>query len=613
LADDRGSLTKRVKEANDIVDVVGAYVALHPAGKKFKGLCPFHDDHRPSFDVDPQFQNYRCWSCGKNGDVFNFIQDHERVSFREALELLARRAGITLEKTADSPQNRSRAVMLDLVKWAEREYQLCLRDSPVAQTARSYLKDRGLNGETIDRFGLGFAPESWDWLTMKAAQAGHSAELLEKVGLLARRQEGNGYYDRFRDRVIFPIRDARGQTVGFGGRILPLSPLSAKWPKYINSSETPLFTKSEQLYGLDQGRQAGMTAGYLAVVEGYTDVLMAHQMGIPQVVATLGTALNARHVQHLRRFVPKVVLVFDADEGGSTGVDRALEIFVSQNVDLAIATLPEGKDPCDFLVEQGGPEGFKRALAEAKDALDFKLSQLLAAETGTGIEGRRQAVEAVLSVIALAPELPGADGEQKRQLVVNRIAQQMGLQEKTVWARLHELKASGRRNDAEPRRSATTGNAEEPKQAPAPALERQLLEVLLARPELVGKAAAEVGLSEVTHSGLRQLLDGLYALEAEGQKPDFDLLRARIDNPRLTDKARELQERARLHPNPELWLQELLTEFRRRRTEPERQEVHNQLHAAVDHTEAVELLRRLQAQTVSVDPGAASLAGGARP
>jgi len=601
LTDDRGSLTKRVKEANDIVDVVGTYVALHPAGKKFKGLCPFHDDHRPSFDVDPQFQNYRCWSCGKNGDVFNFIQDHERVSFPEALELLARRAGITLEKTAGSPQDRGRAVMLDLVKWAEREYQLCLRESPQAKTARQYLQERGLNGETLAQFGVGLAPESWDWLTMRAAHAGHSAELLEKVGLLARRQEGNGYYDRFRDRVMFPIRDARGQTVGFGGRILPSSPLSAKFAKYINSSETPLFKKSEQLYGLDQARQAGVTAGYLAVVEGYTDVLMAHQMGVAQVVATLGTALNARHVQHLRRFVPKVVLVFDADAGGSTGVDRALEIFVGQNVDLAIATLPEGKDPCDLLVEQG-PEPFQRALADAKDALDFKLKQLLSADAHHGIEGRRQAVEKVLSLIALAPELPGAAGEQKQQLIVNRIAQQMGLQEKTVWARLQELKATLKRSDSTRRDPPRTPD-NEPKQKPAPPLERQLLEVLLARPELVEVAATEISLEEITHEGLRLLVEGLYALREAGEKPELDSLRFLVENSLLLEKARELEERGRQHSSSASWLQDLLREFRRRRVEPERQEVHNQLHAAVDHTEAVELLRRLQAQTVSVDPG----------
>jgi DNA primase len=608
LADDWGSLTKRVKEANDIVDVVGTYVALRPAGKKFKGLCPFHDDHRPSFDVDPQFQNYRCWSCGKNGDVFTFIQDHERVSFREALELLARRAGITLEKIADSPHNRSRAVMLDLVKWAEGEFQVCLRDSPLAEAARKYLAERGLQGETVRRFGLGFAPDSWDWLTMRAAQAGHSAEVLEQVGLLARRQEGNGYYDRFRDRVMFPIRDARSQTVGFGGRILPSSPLSAKWPKYINSSETPLFKKSEQLYGLDQARQAGMTAGYLAVVEGYTDVLMAHQMGVAPVVATLGTALNARHVQHLRRFVPKVVLVFDADTGGSTGVDRALEIFVSHNLDLAIATLPEGKDPCDLLVEQGA-EPFREALANAVDALDFKLNQLLTADGTGGIESRRRAVDAVLGVIALAPEMAGEAGELKRQLVVNRIAQRLGLQEKTVWARLNELRSAQRR-PAETRQ-ANKENGEEVRQAPAPALERELLEVLLARPDLVATAAAEVRPDELTHPGLQQLLEGLFTLLESGETPELDQLRARIDNSRLADKAWELQERGRLHASPNVWLQDLLAEFRRRRAQPAKQELQNQLHAANDHTEAVELLRRLQEQTVNVS--AAPLAGGARP
>ena len=602
MANDRGSLTKRVKEANDIVDVVGTYVALHPAGKKFKGLCPFHDDHRPSFDVDPQFQNYRCWSCGKNGDVFTFIMDHERVSFPEAQELLARRAGITLEKIADSPQKRSRAVMLDLVKWAEGEYQVCLRGSPLADAARKYLAERRLDGETIGRFGLGYAPDSWDWLTMRAAQAGHSAELLEKVGLLARRQEGNGYYDRFRDRVIFPIRDARGQTVGFGGRILPSSPLSAKWPKYINSSETPLFTKSEQLYGLDHARQAGMTAGYLAVVEGYTDVLMAHQMGVGQVVATLGTALNVRHVQHLRRFVPKVVLVFDADAGGSTGVDRALEIFVSQNVDLAIAALPEGKDPCDFLVERGA-EPFRQALTNAVDALDFKLNQLLTTDGSTSIEGRRKAVEAVLGVIALAPEIPGEAGQLKRQLVVNRVGQRLGLQEKTVWARLHQLQSTQQRAEtAAAKKQGNAENGDEVRKVPVPALERQLLELLLAQPRLVATAAAEVRPEEVTHLGLRQLLEGLYEMHRSGEEPELDLLRARIDNTRLLEKAWELQERGRLHANPDAWLRDLLAEFRRRRAEPGRQEVHNQLYAANDHTEAVELLRRLQEQTVDVDP-----------
>jgi DNA primase len=597
LADDWGALIQQVKEANDIVDVVGGSVNLRPAGPTFKGLCPFHDDSRPSFDVDPRRQRYRCWSCGKHGDVITFIQEHDRVDFREALELLARRAGIALEKKADSPHARSRALMLDVVRWAAEQYQGCLLNSPLAEDARKYLGERQLAGETVRRFGLGFAPPMGDWLAQRAAQAGMALEVLEKVGLVAARQSGPGYYDRFRDRVMFPVRDTRGHTVGFGGRILPSSPFVDRSPKYYNSCETPLFSKSEQLYGLDQARQGATKAGYLAVVEGYTDVLMAHQMGVPQVVATMGTALNARHVHIMRRFVPRVVLVFDADAGGNTGVDRALEIFVSEDVDLAIATLPEGLDPCDLLVQQG-PDPFRGALAQAVDALDFKLRQVLAAETATGVEGRRRAVDAVLGVIALAPETPGQAGAMKRELMVTRIAQRLTLKEETVWARLKELRAAVRARASKnaATRESRTGGEDAPRQAaPAAPEERELLEVLLADPALVPVAAAEIQPEQVQHPGLRELLKGLYDLQAEGQPPTLDLLRTRIGNPRLAAKALEFQEVGRLNTDRPAWLRRLLVEFRRKhQVEPKQQEIKNQLNGAPDHATARELLRRLQ-------------------
>src|SRR5262249_25090886 len=439
LADDRVALVKQVKEANDIVDVVGSYVNLRPVGPTFKGLCPFHDDHRPSFDVDPRRQRYRCWACGKFGDVLSFVQEHEKITFPEALELLARRAGITLEKTADSRQNRGRALMLDVMRWAAERFHRCLLDDPQAEAARCYLGERQLSGETVRRFQLGYAPIEGDWLVRLAGQANLSQEVLEQVGLVAKRLEGSGCYDRFRDRVMFPIRDARGHVVGFGGRILPGSPLESRAPKYYNSTETALFSKSENRYGIDQARQAAATAGYLAVVEGYTDVLMAQQMGVGQVVATMGTALNARHVQQLRRFVPKVVLVFDADAGGTTGVDRALEVFVSHDVELRVATLPEGLDPCDLLVQEG-PDPFSAALTNAVDVLEFKLTRVLASAAQEGVEGRRRAVDEVLRVIALAPEMPGQAGAVKRELMVTRISQRLGLKEETIWARLAELR-----------------------------------------------------------------------------------------------------------------------------------------------------------------------------
>jgi DNA primase len=612
LADDWADLIKQVKEANDIVDVVGDYVALRQAGSTFVGLCPFHDDHNPSFRVDPRWQNYRCWSCGKYGDVFSFVQEHDRVGFKEALELLARRAGIAIHKEGPSPEARRRALLLDVMRWAELQFQECLRYEPTAEEARQYIAERKLTGETVRRFGIGFAPLAGDWLVQKARKDDVPFDLLETVGLIAPRQGGNGFYDRFRDRVMFPIRDPRGQTVGFGGRILPSSPYASRAPKYYNSAETPLFSKSQCLYGLDEARQAGAKAGYLAVVEGYTDVLMAHQLGVTNVVSTMGTALNAHHVQHLRRFAPhRVVLVFDADAGGATGVDRALDIFASQDVDLAIATLPAGMDPCDLLVQHGA-EPFREALGGAVDALDFKLSRVLARDSSQGVEGQRRAVDAVLAIIALAPELAGQAGAIKRELMVTRIAHRLGLREELVWARLNELRERRRRSA---RKDAQGEKPEEPDRArpkrPPATEERELLEVLLAEPALVPVAAARLAPEQIKHPVMRDLVAALYRLHAAGEPPELDQLRLEIDDPELSDKLLRLQFVGRQHPDRRASLNKILTAFRERQVLTETKELQNQLRAAGDHDQALALLRQLQNQTASLDADAPTAVGAA--
>jgi DNA primase len=593
LADDRETLTRQVKEANDIVDVVGAYVALRQVGQTFKGLCPFHDDSRPSFDVDPRRQRYRCWACGKFGDVFNFIQETERVSFLEARELLAKRAGITLEKMGANPHNEGRALMLECVRWAQEQFHRCLLDSPLADAARRYVGERGLTGETVRRFGLGFAPPAGDWLLQRAARDHISVDVLERVGLIAKQQEDTGYYARFRDRVIFPIRDVQGRPVGFGGRILPTSPYADRAPKYYNSCDTPLFTKSEQLYGLDEARKAGADAGYLAVVEGYTDVLMAHQHGVGNVVATMGTALNARHVKNLRRFVPRVVLVFDADEGGETGVDRALEIFVGHEMELAVATLPEGLDPCDLLLGRG-VEPFTQALAGAVDALDYKLDRVLTREASAGVEGKRRALEAVLAVIALAPEMPGQGGQVKLQLIVTRIAQRFGVREETVWARLNERR-DARRDQRESRRPDPESEEPRKRQAPAAPAERQLLEALLAEPALVALAAAEAAPEQIQHPGLRRIFEGLCRLLADGVTPDLDNLRPLLDTTELAAWALKAQEVGRMMPDRAAAVRQILDFFKKSQIESHKQELQDQLLAATgDHAQSLELLKRLQ-------------------
>lgn len=589
MSDDR---VKLVKQANDIVDVVGAYLTLRPVGGTFKGLCPFHDDSRPSFDVDPRRQRYRCWACGKFGDVISFVQEFEKVGFREALESLARRANIDLGPAAQT--NQGRAQLIDVMRWAAKQFHECLLDAPVAEAAREYLGQRGLRGETVRKWGLGFAPAEGHWLLTRASEDHVPLELLETVGLVAQRQQGPGHYDRFRDRVQFPIRDIRGQVVGFGGRLMPGSPLEARGaPKYYNSAETALFSKSEQLYGIDMARTVAEKAGYLAIVEGYTDVLMAHQSGIAPVVATMGTALNGRHIAQLKRLVPRVVLVFDADEGGDRGVDRALELFASHDMELAVATLPAGLDPCDLIVRDG-PEPFRRALEAAVDALEFKLTQMVGKEDTTGVEGRRRVVDAVLGVIARTSLMPGEAGAVKLQLMITRIGKRLGVGEVTLWSRLDELRKARREQEDQP--SA-------PRSARAAPEEKQLLQVLLADASLVARAAAEVQLEEIAHPGLRRLLEGLYALHADGQVPSLDQLRETLDNPPLLAKAFELQEVGLDCPNRQAALADLLTHFRERREKSARREIVDRLHAVQDHELGLELLRRCQSRPGDADAG----------
>ena len=603
MAEDRVALTRQVKEASDIVAVVGSYLSVLPAAGSFKAVCPFHNDTRPSLQIDPKWQNFKCWACGKKGDVFTFVQEMEKVDFLEAREILARRANISLD--AEPGPNLARLKLLDAMRWAEQVYRECLTESPLAEAGRIYLGERKLDGATARDFGLGFAPLSGDWLGERARADGQSWETLLEVGLLGERKESQGFYDRFRDRVMFPIRDMRGQTVGFGGRILPGSAYATRSPKYYNSSDTPLFNKSELLYGLDRARHAASSEGFLAVVEGYTDVMMAHQHGVANVVATMGTALNAKHVYQLRRYIPRVVLVFDADEGGEKGVDRALELFISQEVELSIATLPEGLDPCDLLVAQGA-EPFRKALKNAADALDFKIDRLLEREESKGIEATKRMVDGILGILAMAPEMPGKNGQVKRELILTRVAHRLGLRLETVWARFGELQAVRRkdqvRQEANEPVSEEQPETDEPKAGPAPALERQLLELLLAEPGLVPQAAREIQPEELTHPGLRKLLGGLYQLRAAGEPPELDGLRAVLGNPALIAWAMDHSDIGRKIPERARYIRHVLDKFRERREAHGKGQLRDQLNAASDHETAMNILSRLQQQSAGATP-----------
>ena len=612
MPSDPVELTKQIKAASDIVAVVGSYLTVKPVGNIYKALCPFHNDSRPSLDIDPKRQRYKCWSCGVHGDAFAFVQHMEKVGFTEARAILATRAGIKLDER-HTPQDHHKTHLLEVMKWAQARYHHCLLENSQGAEAVKYIASRKISGTTLRNFGLGFAPMTLDcWLGQHAEAEGVPYETLIEVGLLASRVENRGVYDRFRDRIMFPIRDVRGQVIAFGGRIMPESSLAARAPKYYNSAETPLFSKSDVLYGLDLARHAGASAGYLAVVEGYTDVMMAHQCGIPQVVATMGTALNARHVTQLRRSVAKVILVYDADTGGFTGVDRALELFVSQDVELAIATLPDGLDPCDLLVRSGGVDTFKQVLTSAVDALDFKLNRLLERDGTSSVEGTRRVVDAVLGIMAIAPALPSRAAQVKQELIVTRLAHRLGLRQETVWARLGELKKDRRSKEASANQrqlplshdssSATVYSVEvgqsqgdeRPKVGrPLPA-EQDLLQILLADPGLLPRAAAAIIPEAISHSGLRRILAELYAAQAAGAVPDLDYLRERLsDRPDLFDAAVRLQALGHDMKDREPWLSKTLKRIEELKTEAQQKKLKEQITGA-SGDEAKELLRKIQ-------------------
>ncbi len=280
---------ERVKQATDIVDLVGSYLPLRREGRGFKALCPWHDDSRPSLQVNPERQSFRCWVCDIGGDIFSFVMRMEGVEFPEALRMLADRANISLKETSGGAPVDDKRLLYQAMAWVDEQYHEYLLKSTAAEAARQYLTDRHITPESIRKFQLGFAPDEWSWLLERARQTPYSAAVLEKIGVISRRRQGPGYYDRFKGRVMFPIFDPQGRAVGTGGRVLPQL-ASADAAKYVNSPETPLFAKSKLLYGLNHARDAIRKTGVALVTEGYTDCLVAHQFGFENCVAVLGTA-----------------------------------------------------------------------------------------------------------------------------------------------------------------------------------------------------------------------------------------------------------------------------------------------------------------------------------
>ena len=387
----------RVQQANDIVDVVSEHVSLKKKGREMVGLCPFHEDHKPSMSVSPTKQIFKCFACGAGGNVLTFVQMRENLSFPQAVERLAERAGIQLERAkrlepqkANSSDDVDPNLLARLNAWAAEFFKRSLDDPHKGATAREYLASRKVSPESIAKWRLGVGPNASDALAQAAVAKKIPPRLLQQGGLTA----GNGQ-DRYVNRLMFPISDVTGRIIGFGGRTL-----GDTGAKYINSPATRLFDKSNTLYGLEQARHQIVSSGTAVVVEGYTDVIMAHQFGCTNVVATLGTSFTAGHGRILRRYAKRVVLVFDSDTAGMEAANRALEVCLSQKLDIKLGFVPEGKDPCDFLLA-AGKEAFDRVVEQATDVLQFKWDRLTEAfRSDDSLASRRAVLNELLQAVA---------------------------------------------------------------------------------------------------------------------------------------------------------------------------------------------------------------------
>jgi len=466
-----------VQQANDIVDVISEHLSLKKKGREMVGLCPFHDDHRPSLNVNAVKQIFKCFACGAGGDVFKFVQMRENLTFPQAIERLAERAGIKLERRQKERGTSEKAEvdpnrLAKVNAWAVKYFQQNLNDKKIGKYTRDYIAQRQITPESVKKWQLGLASNSQDGLISAANAQKVPTMLLEQAGLIIGQNQ-----DKFVNRLMFTITDVTGRVIGFGGRTL-----DENGAKYINSPTTVLFDKSNSLYGLEQARHEIVSTGTAVVVEGYTDCIMAHQFGCGNVVATLGTSFTTGHGRILRRYAKKVILIFDSDTAGIEAANRALDVCLSQRIDIKLASVPEGKDPCDFLLT-AGKEGFEKLVDKAVDVFQFKWDRLTEKfNSDDTLAGKKSAIDEYLQTIATglqAGKIPDID----LGLRVNQISRIIGLDRKQINAELTK-----RLRRAERAASYESQNQVVPSidygQGLFAAAQREVLEVLLNEPKL---------------------------------------------------------------------------------------------------------------------------------
>lgn len=549
---DRTDYKAQVLAATDIVQLIGQTVGLKRRGKDYVGLCPFHQEDTPSFHVSPTRQFFFCYGCKAGGNAIDFIIKRDRVEFIDALRSLGQAAGIEMPKFGVSKEKQGeRKLLLDAHTAAVPFFENFLHDVETGNAAREYLQKRGFTLETIRKFHMGLAVDAWDALLRSPVARKFSPQLLATAGLLKARDGGNGFYDTFRNRLMFPIRNESGATVAFGGRVMPGSPDPAK---YLNSPETPLFSKSRTVFGLDMARQKIVESRTVAVVEGYTDVAMAHQFGVSNVVSILGTGMTEQHVQLLRRFLPddggRIVLLFDADAAGSNAADRTVELFLTQPVEMAIASLPDGLDPDEFLLQHGA-EAFERVIGNATSVLSYKWKALFQrfASSPDDLTGQQKAVQQYLDLLAGARGSGPVD-PIRWGMALAQVSKLTGMAIEDLNARFRTRKSarpSGPPLNKEPLAApAESPGPNEPLTPPlSPArerAERQILGILLSEPQQWHEAQVQVHVEDFTKPQHRRIAGVYWSHQRDEGEPVFNQFLDLLGDAGLTELAIELVE-----------------------------------------------------------------------
>jgi DNA primase len=565
-------IISRVIDRCDIVDAVSSYIPLKRVGRNFKACCPFHNEKTPSFIVNPDKQIFHCFGCGAGGNVVSFIMKQEHMEFPEAVRFLAQRVNVVIPSSDTSVPhmaNIRQAILRVNALAVQFFHKFLISDQSVAtQKALDYLHRRKVEQGTIRKFQLGLAPDRWDALLTYLKSEGIPLSLMEKAGLIIPREGGRGYYDRFRNRVMFPIFDTRAHCRAFGARALDEAIADGQGAKYINSPETIIYTKGHHLYGFHLSRQAIAEEDSVIIVEGYLDCLIPYQAGIYNVVASLGTALTVDQIRLLRRYTPNVVMLFDMDPAGEAAMMRSLDILLEEGMSVKVATLEDGEDP-DSFVRRYGAKAFRERIAGAQKLFDYKLTVLLKRFDKQAAEGKAKiAGEMLPTVYRCKNDLIKADYLKSLAHVLD-ISEHILIQEYNKVGQTLSQRISVRL------REQAAGN-----QARARVVERSLLKLILEKENVIPKARAEVTLLDFQDAQIRFVLAKIFALFEQGRKTDTRSLISSFENPDIQQMLSGIVAEEEIRGNWEKVYEDCIIRIKHDRLKWQRQRILQQIQEA---------------------------------